>query len=153
MTDIYSTRRANLKTLIEERSAASVSKDAGYASTSYLSQMMSPTSGKLITEKTARRIETRLGLPDGWLSKEASLFGKTVVPPAPTPEKSTPPVSFLDEEHTLRCAHIVSGACAAQGANLPREKFKTLVQMVMSEKDRSDESLQKLADMLVSLAK
>ena len=151
MTDIYSIRQENLRALVEDHGAASVSKAAGYASTSYLSQMTSATSGKVISEKTAKRIEAALRLPDGWLSTPKTIFGTTpVIKPV---EKSTPPVSFLDEEHTLRCAHIVSGACAAQGVNLPREKFKTLVQMVMSEKDRSDESLQKLADMLVTLVK
>lgn len=71
MADIYANRRARLRQLIEDRfdnNQSALARRAGYSSSTYLSALL-----KAILpmgERTAWKIEAKLGLPDGWMDRK-----------------------------------------------------------------------------------
>jgi hypothetical protein len=68
MKNVYDIRRDNLKALIREYGGPlPLSIKIGYTNASFLVQMAGPNPIRDVTEKTARKIEDKLGLPAGWL--------------------------------------------------------------------------------------
>lgn len=71
MRSVYEQRRENLRTLSRQWGGpTSLSKKLGHANGSYLAQLIGPRPTREISEKTAREIEQRLGLPLGWMDAE-----------------------------------------------------------------------------------
>lgn len=71
MLTVYAVRRANLKELAKQWGGpTSLSRKLGHANGSYLAQLIGPTPTREVSEKVAREIETKLGLPGGWLDAE-----------------------------------------------------------------------------------
>lgn len=64
-------RRTNLRKLIEQRGGPNVlGATLGYANGSFLVQMAGPNPIREVTERTARKFEQILNLPDGWFDRE-----------------------------------------------------------------------------------
>lgn len=57
---------------MQQRGVNELARQLGYANASFLSQMAGPNPIRAVTEKTARRFETRLGLPAGSLDRPVS---------------------------------------------------------------------------------
>lgn len=60
-------RRNNLRRLAEQHGALVLSERLGYASASFLSQMIGPNPSRDVSERTARSIEHTLDLEPGWM--------------------------------------------------------------------------------------
>lgn len=71
MQSVYETRRVNLRALINQWGGpTSLSRKLGHANGSYLAQIAGPHPSREISEKVAREVESKLGLPIGWLDQE-----------------------------------------------------------------------------------
>jgi hypothetical protein len=69
--DVYRTRRANLRALAQQWGGpTSLAKKLGHSNGSYLAQLIGPNPSREVSEKTAREIEKRLGLPVAWMDQE-----------------------------------------------------------------------------------
>ncbi len=72
MNSVFDIRRANLRTLIDQWNGPKpLSVKLGYSNASFLVQMAGPNPTREVTERTARKIEDSLGLPQGWLDTPA----------------------------------------------------------------------------------
>jgi len=70
--DMQAVRRANLRALIEQWGGLrALARKLGYLQAPFLSQMNS--GNRAITEKTARRIESTLKLPPGWMDGQRAI--------------------------------------------------------------------------------
>lgn len=69
MDKTYTVRLANLRRLVEmtEGGAAELARVMGHANRSFISQLSGVNPTRKITEKTARNVETAMGLPAGWM--------------------------------------------------------------------------------------
>lgn len=68
MLSVYETRRENLRMLTREWGGpTSLAKKLGHTNGSYLAQLIGPHPSREVSEKVAREIEGKLGLPLGWL--------------------------------------------------------------------------------------
>jgi len=68
MKSVYDTRRENLRSLIGQWGGpTSLSRKLGHTNGSYLAQLVGPNPSREISEKVAREMETKLGLPIGWM--------------------------------------------------------------------------------------
>lgn len=69
--NLTDTRRANLRTLIEQHGGVSrLSEKLGYSSPSFLVQQVGPNPTRVVTERSARKFEQKLGLEPGTLDRE-----------------------------------------------------------------------------------
>lgn len=73
MRSVYDLRRDNLRTLIQQWGGpTSLAKKLGHANGSYIAQLAGPNPSREISEKVGRDVESKLGLPIGWLDHEQS---------------------------------------------------------------------------------
>lgn len=71
MRSVYDTRRENLRKLTHQWGGpTSLAKKLGHANGSYLAQLAGPNPSREVSERVAREIETKLGLPANWLDTE-----------------------------------------------------------------------------------
>lgn len=71
MKSVYDTRRANLRDLTRTWGGpTSLAKKLGHSNGSYLAQLAGPHPSREISERVAREMETKLGLPLGWMDQE-----------------------------------------------------------------------------------
>lgn len=71
MKSVYETRRDNLRTLLHQWGGpTSLAKKLGHSNGSYVAQLVGPNPSREISEKVARDMEAKLGLPVGWLDQE-----------------------------------------------------------------------------------
>jgi hypothetical protein len=111
MATVEELRMANLRVLIDQHGGVSkFSKRLGYANPSFLSQMVGPNPSRDITEKSARKIEARLGIPRGTL--DTGDLG----PAAPAPESDTTTALIVE---VLR---RVGKACESEGVQATPSK-------------------------------
>jgi hypothetical protein len=102
-------RRARLRELIRKRGGVvALAKALGYANASFLVQMAGPSPTRAVSERTARLIERKAGLPDGWLDQD---IGKS----------ARMPISVLRD---------VTGASERLGLALPQTKLADIVDFV-----------------------
>lgn len=67
---VHDVRRENLRALIRQRRGPTrLAQELGYKNGSFLSQIAGPRPIKDISEKTARHIEGKLQLPEGYLDR------------------------------------------------------------------------------------
>ena len=63
-------RRENLRVLFAKYEGASaLSRKLGYATPSFMVQIAGPNPTRVLTSKNARKYETALGLPHGWMDQ------------------------------------------------------------------------------------
>ena len=113
MRNVYEQRRDNVRRLISTWGGpTSLARKLGHSNGSYLAQLAGPSPSREVSEKVAREMETKLGLPLGWLDQEHG------------------DVKPLDEETLNACVRAV--AAALDDAELrPRPTvYGTLVQLV-----------------------
>lgn len=71
MKNVYEQRRDNLRELIRTWGGpTSLAKKLGHSNGSYIAQLAGPHPSREVSEKVARELETKLGLPLGWLDGE-----------------------------------------------------------------------------------
>jgi hypothetical protein len=64
MKSVYETRRVNLRALINQWGGpTSLSRKLGHSNGSYIAQIAGPHPSREISEKVAREVESKLGLP------------------------------------------------------------------------------------------
>lgn len=162
MSDLYETRRVNLRVLVAEHGNGEISKAAGYKTASYLSQMIGAKARREITEKTARKVEQALHLPTYWLDQERdptcdplSNNIEHVGGGAHIAVPNMEPVSILVKDETERfnlCAKIVHHSVGTQSANLSHIKFSKIVWLVFQLKSDDEEDLKNFAENLIRIA-
>jgi hypothetical protein len=100
MRSVYDQRRDNLRALMTQWGGpTSMAKKLGHTNGSYIAQLAGPNPSREISEKVAREMEGKLGLPIGWLDQEHAGNGRQV-----------------DEETLSACVRAV--AAAIRDANL-----------------------------------
>lgn len=71
MRSVYEQRRENLRELMRTWGGpSSLAKKLGHSNGSYLAQLAGPHPSREISEKVAREMESKLGLPTNWLDAE-----------------------------------------------------------------------------------
>lgn len=71
MRNVFDTRRDNLRRLVGQWGGpTSLSRKLGHSNGSYMAQLVGPHPSREISEKVAREIEAKLGLPIGWMDQE-----------------------------------------------------------------------------------
>lgn len=77
MQSVYATRRQNLRSLIGQWGGpTSLSKKLGHSNGSYLAQLAGPRPSREVSERVAREIEGKLGLPIGWMDQDHPAGGQ-----------------------------------------------------------------------------
>lgn len=70
MATIFELRRDSLRRLMRQWGGpTSLAKKLGHSNGSYIAQLAGPHPTRDVSEKTAREIELKLGLPDNWMDK------------------------------------------------------------------------------------
>lgn len=119
VTDVHDLRKKNLKALVQQwEGPTNLAKKLGYQGPSYISQMVS--GNRPITEKTARQIEDRAGLPPAWLDTVHTNGG------AGRP-------AVVDTRLISRVVSTVGTSLEEAGVHLHPNKFAELVAMVYEE--------------------
>lgn len=100
MKSVYDTRRENLRGLMHQWGGpTSLAKKLAHANGSYVAQLAGPNPSREVSEKVARDMEAKLGLPIGWLDQEHAGNGRQ-----------------LDDETLAACVRAV--AAEIRDANL-----------------------------------
>lgn len=113
MLSVYEIRRLNLRRLMSEWGGpASLARKLGHANGSYLAQLAGPNPSRDLSERTAREIESKLGLPSNWLDSEHQ--GQVRV----------------DDEALASCVKAVAAALRDAGLRPDPDKYSILVGLV-----------------------
>ena len=79
MQSVYDKRRENLRALMAQWGGpTSLAKKLGHANGSYLAQLAGPNPSRDVSERVAREMEGKLGLPIGWLDQDHPNSGRQV---------------------------------------------------------------------------
>lgn len=71
MRSVYEQRRENLRELMRTWGGpSSLAKKLGHSNGSYLAQLAGPHPSREVSERVAREMESKLGLPTNWLDAE-----------------------------------------------------------------------------------
>jgi hypothetical protein len=114
MHSVYDTRRENVRALMAQWGGpTSLAKKLGHSNGSYVAQLVGPNPSREISEKVARDMEGKLGLPIGWLDQEHPNAGRQV-----------------DDETLSACVRAV--ACSIRDARLSPDPdaYASLVNLV-----------------------
>lgn len=123
VADVHDIRKKNLKALVQQwEGPTNLAKKLGYTGPSYVSQMVS--GNRPITEKTARAIEGKAGLPAGYLD--------TVHPNGPTVRTAA-----VDTTLIAKVVSTVGTLLDEAGVHMAPPKFAELVSMVYEEAMRT----------------
>lgn len=113
MLTVYEIRRANLRRLMADWGGpASLSRKLGHSNASYLAQLAGPNPSRELSERSAREIESKLGLPSNWMDSEHE--GATRV----------------DDEALAACVKAVAATLRDAGLRPDPEKYSILVSLV-----------------------
>jgi hypothetical protein len=123
MNDLHTVRRTNLRHLIDSYGGpTSLSEKLGYSNGSFLVQIAGPNPIRPLTEKTARKIEEKLKLEEGWFDREHTGIINYA--------KSTASIVALDTERLVDCIAAVSHAAEDLHLHLNPEKIGALVALI-----------------------
>jgi hypothetical protein len=133
---IYDTRRDNLRALIGQWGGpTSLSKKLGHSNGSYIAQLAGPRPSREVSEKVAREIEQKLGLPVAWMDQDHPAGGQQ-----------------LNDETLTECVKAVATCLRDAGLRPGPDAYATLVQLVYDRvklTGRLDEQhIQKLTTLL-----
>lgn len=116
--DVYELRRGNLRALIEQWGGPKpLSQKLDYNNASFLVQMAGPHPTREITEKTARRIESKLDLPPGWMDKT----------PGPTE------TGHVDNELVYAAIRLTAAVAEDLGLRLTPTKLADVITLVYAD--------------------
>lgn len=111
MKSVYDLRRNNLRGLMSQWGGpTSLAKKLGHANGSYLAQLAGPSPSREISEKVAREMEGKLGLPIGWFDQGHAGNGRQV-----------------DDETLAACVRAVAAEIRDAGLNPDPEVYANLV--------------------------
>ena len=111
---VYETRRQNMRALIGQWGGpTSLSKKLGHSNGSYIAQLAGPRPSREVSEKVAREIEAKLGLPAAWLDRDHPAGGQQ-----------------LNDETLAECVQAVATCLRDAGLRPDPEMYGTLVQLV-----------------------
>lgn len=114
MRSVYDTRRENLRALIGQWGGpTSLARKLGHANGSYLAQLAGPRPSRDLSEKVAREVEGKLGLPLGWMDQDHPAGGHQ-----------------LNDEALTACVRAVATALRDAGLRPSPDAYATLVQLV-----------------------
>lgn len=114
MQSVYATRRQNLRSLIGQWGGpTSLAKKLGHSNGSYVAQLAGPRPSREVSEKVAREIESRLGLPIGWMDQDHPAGGQQ-----------------LNDEALTECVKAVATCLRDAGLRPDPDTYGTLVQLV-----------------------
>ncbi len=112
MKSVYQIRRENLRNLAKQWGGpTSLSRKLGHSNGSYLAQLIGPHPSREVSEKVAREVERKLGLPATWMDQEQS------------------PGQGVDDESLSQCVRAVAAAIRDAGLKLDPDKYATLVSL------------------------
>lgn len=118
MANLYDNRRENLRRLIEQWGGPSaLGSKLGYSNGSFLVQMAGPNPTREISERSARRIEKALDLPNAWLDG--------------TPEKGQAPK--VDTSAVADVIRLVGQMVEEAGVKMTNSKFADLVALAYQD--------------------
>lgn len=113
-TNVYDTRRDNLRALIGQWGGpTSLSRKLGHSNGSYIAQLAGPKPSRDMSEKVAREIEVKLGLPAAWLDQRHAGGQQT-----------------LNDEVLGQCVAAVATCLRDVGLRPDPSTYGTLVQLV-----------------------
>ena len=113
MRSVYEQRRDNLRELMRTWGGpTSMAKKLGHSNGSYLAQLAGPHPSREVSEKVAREIEGKLGLPLGWLDN--------------VHDRRAP----VDDTALAECVRATTTAVREARAHPSAETFGTLVGLV-----------------------
>jgi hypothetical protein len=114
--DIYDIRRSNLRKLMAQWGGpTSLAAKLGHSNGSYIAQLVGPHPSREISEKVARGIEAKLGLPFAYL--DGHLGNKAAV----------------DEPLLAKCIRAVAAALEDAGSRPGHERFGELVALAYDQ--------------------
>lgn len=155
-TTTHDYRRANLRKLIDSFGGPGpLAQKLGYSNSSFLVQMAGPSPIRQVSEGTARRFESVLGLDPGSLDapvdipeedlstskaigvRQANLYrkrkGLDLIPgPAPAP---APNPDLMGSEQLAALVSLVGRVCDETHANLSTGKFADIIVLTLQFKD------------------
>ena len=115
MADLQDVRRTNLRRLVTEHEGMNnLARKLGLTKGSYISQILTVPPIRVISEKTARKWESKLGLPSGYMDGQARQYASGVVGP-------------LNTNLLAQTIAAVSEAMKKAAVVLPPAKFGELV--------------------------
>jgi hypothetical protein len=124
-------RRENLRRLIKDADGPkNFAAKLGYANPSFLVQMAGPHPSRVVTDKTARRFEAKLGLPDGALDWPVENKGRAPASVRVVSKPDPAPASG-DTALTMDVIQLVARTCAAENLQLPPLRFADIVQFAL----------------------
>lgn len=114
MSSVFDIRRDNLRRLMEQWGGpTSLAKKLGHSNGSYIAQLAGPHPTRDVSEKVAREIELKLGIPTGWMD-----------------HKHKGPPGRPDTGLLIDVVATVKDAIDAAGVRAPRPKIENLVNLV-----------------------
>lgn len=137
MTTEYLNRRENLRRLIEQWDGPSnLAIKLGYSNASFLVQMAGPNPIRDVSERTARKIETKLDLPRGYLDK-----------------KPTNTNTEVSTELVTSVVRYVAQACSDAGVRLTPEKLADVVTVIYQDAVDNGKIREAFAKQIIQLSK
>lgn len=135
MKSVYDQRRENFRSLMGQWGGpTSLSRKLGHANGSYVAQIAGPNPTREISEKVAREVEGKLGLPIGWMDQEHAAGG-----------------AQLNDEALTEVVRAVATCLRDAGLRPAPDTYATLVQLAYDRvklTGRIDEAyIQKLIDL------
>jgi hypothetical protein len=111
MQSVYDKRRENLRSLMTQWGGpTSLAKKLGHANGSYLAQLAGPNPSRDVSERVAREMETKLGLPIGWIDQDHPGSNRQV-----------------DDETLAACVRAVAAAIRDAGLKPDPDAYANLV--------------------------
>lgn len=170
---IGETRRKNLRAIIEKQGGVSkLARAMGYSNPSFLSQMAGPKPTREITEKSARKLETAMGLPTGALDHDETVYptgelqtqaAPGAAPASPRPAAVIPataprangvqPAVADSAALVAEVIRLVGGACEAERVTPSMSKFADVVALVYQDAMGGAKPTEDKARMLARLLK
>lgn len=137
MKSTFDIRRANLRKLMEQWGGpTSLSMKLGHSNGSFMAQLAGPHPTREVSEKVAREIESKLGLPPGWMDSTHR------------PERVQPDTNLL-----IEVVAMVQDLLHASGLKISKEKFKEIVNLVYERAADTNANQQSYARRLINLLK
>jgi hypothetical protein len=134
MSNVRDFRRANLQRIIEQRGGTNVvAKILGYTNGSFLTQMTGPNPERHVSEVSARKYESTLGLP--LMSLDAPT---DVIDAQHIIKREKAPQGMTNAQLADLIRHI-GARCEVEHVELPTSKFANLVALAITQPESVDD--------------
>lgn len=152
MQNMLDHRRANLRKLIEQWGGPlPLARKLGYKNASFIVQMAGPHPSREVSEKTARMIEAKLGLPALWLDQPPAPNGNKLLKKSKSSQTALEP--HVDAGVISEIIRLVGQTAVDMGINLSPEKMAGVVSIVYDDMQVSGGMRPAFVQQLVQLTK